>query len=74
MIILVASVTDKHFGSISHSLGSSSLLGHWSSASDANFAFVTLPSCSDSWAATQSDTRAVKMFATSDAKELNIKE
>jgi hypothetical protein len=33
-----------------------------------------LPSCSDSWAATQSDTRAVKMFATSDAKELNIKE
>ena len=72
MIILVASVTNEHFGSVRDSLSSSSLLGHWSPAGDANFAFVALPSRSDSWATTQSDTGAVVMFAASDAKELNI--
>ena len=72
MIILVASVTNEYFGSVSDSFGSSSLLGHWSPASDANFAFVALPSRSYSRTATKSDTRAMVMFTASDAKELNI--
>jgi hypothetical protein len=70
VVILVASVADEHFGSVGDRLGSSSLLGHWSPAGDANFALVALPGRSDSRAATQSDTGAVVMFAAGDAKQL----
>lgn len=50
MIILVAGVTNEHFGTISHRLSSSSLLRRRSPAGDANLALVTLPSRSHSWA------------------------
>jgi hypothetical protein len=68
VVILVTSVADEHFGSVGDRLGSSSLLGHWSPAGDANFALVALPGRSDSRAATQSDTGAVVMFAAGNAK------
>jgi hypothetical protein len=70
VVILVTSVADEHFGSVGDRLGSSSLLGHWSPAGDANFALVALPGRSDSRAATQSDTGAVVMFAAGNAKQL----
>ena len=45
-------------------------MGSWSPAGDADFALDALPSCADAWPGTQTNTRAVKVTAACDAKQL----